>query len=621
MHAPRRHAGPLAGFVLSLLFGTLVVGTVTFDLFTAPHLIDNAPVPYTVRDPSMGVYETTPNAPQATYRLMTIRVVRGQLFKGKDAAMVRAYEDLRRPPSMPLLLGLAAASLLLFFLFATYLRGRGGASSLLRTQIALFSSLAFITILGKALLIFTGWSGLWIPLVGLTLPVTIFLGRRVGSATAMAGAILLSLLVPVDLRLLLVFAAEAFAASLFAKPHGGTRSVLGGTLAATIAGVVTFAATSLLLVQYIPRDAPLTAGRWSLDAILGSDLLATAGGPFIGGLIALSVAPLLRRALGIVSRAELTQLAHFEQPLLRRLATRAPGTWAHSVNMANMAEMAANAIGADGQLVRVGAYYHDLGKSMEPDYFIENQSGQNPHDEMSPTASAEVIISHVDHGVQLARKHKIPEAVTEFIATHHAADRLEYFWHKSLKAENAKSLPEERFRYNGSLPPTRETGILAICDAVEAASRTLTDPDVESIRKLVRQIVFTKLEKGILDESNLSMDDLRKISESMVTSLRGAMHSRVKYPWQEENNASSEPENTDSSKTETSNLAIATPIVQTKKRSPPPTSKRHRPSLRAQSPGAGEEGADPAWVNSPELLGDTRERVHTKPLGSRPNKS
>jgi putative nucleotidyltransferase with HDIG domain len=347
------------------------------------------------------------------------------------------------------------------------------------------------------------------------------------------------------------------------------------------------------------------------------------------------ISPLARRAAGQVSAQELGRLANFEHPLLRRLSSRAPGTWAHSLNMANIAEMAANAIGADGQLVRVGAYYHDLGKSAEPNYFIENQTGKNPHDEMRPEASADAIFGHVDSGVQLARKHGVPEAVVEFIYTHHATDRLEYFWHKNVKAGNKAGLGERDFCYRGMPPLSRETGILAICDAVEAASRTLEDPDVDGIRKLVRQIIFTKLEKGILDESGLSIADLRKIADSMVESVRSAMHGRVKYPWQEreEREGRQEREEAASAREEPKERAPVTaprpqakpsegtPVITPIEESPEPRKRRPRPALRAKPTGAHE----PAWVDSPELDLDgeslsadgPRERVATKPLGSR----
>ena len=622
MRSARRQAGWIAGFILATFFGALLVATVTFDLFAVPRVPTDAPLAFTVRIPAMGTYRDTITG-GASYQLLTIREVRGEKLSPKHARMVQAYEDLRRPPSPVLLLGLSAAALLLFLLFAAYLRGQGHIGTLLRTQVALFSALLLTALGGKALLILTGWSGFWIPFVALTMPITLTLGRRVGAATALTGAVMLSLLVPVDLPLLLVLCAEGLAASAFVQPHGGTKALLAGTAAATVAGVVTFAAISLLLVQYIP-PGPLAAGKWTFDAILSSDLIAAAGAPIVGGGLALLISPILARALGQLSSAQLSKLANFEHPLLRKLATQAPGTWAHSLNMANLAEMAANAIGASGQLVRVGAYYHDLGKSIEPRYFIENQTGKNPHDEMPPEASADAIFSHVDGGVQLARSHGIPEAVTEFIYTHHATDRLEYFWHKNLKAGNALGLTEADFSYTGMVPRSRETGILAICDAVEAASRTLQSSDVESIRKLVRQIIFSKLEKGILDESDLSLADLRRVSESLISGVRGAMHGRVKYPWQEKDDAEQAAAASATKAADAASASEAPPETADEAKgsaapAPAESTPKKAPTKAKAVVSPIHDADEPAWVHSAELPSEGRGRIATKPLGSKAN--
>jgi putative nucleotidyltransferase with HDIG domain len=236
--------------------------------------------------------------------------------------------------------------------------------------------------------------------------------------------------------------------------------------------------------------------------------------------------------MGQVSKARLTRLADFEHPLLQQLANEAPGTWAHSTNMANMAEMAAKQIGGDGLLVRVGAYYHDIGKSPYSGYFVENQRGDNPHDKMDPESSAGVIRAHVTDGMELAREHGLPRAIVAFIFTHHGRDRLEYFWHKAQSSENPQTIDAD-FRYTGIPPQTKEQGILALCDAVEAASHTLKSPDTEQIDQLVRQIVFSKLRSGAFDDSGLSVQELRLITCSLIDSLRSSLHSRVKYPWQE----------------------------------------------------------------------------------------
>lgn len=231
-----------------------------------------------------------------------------------------------------------------------------------------------------------------------------------------------------------------------------------------------------------------------------------------------------------------------DSPVLKNLSSRAPGTWAHSLNLANMVEIAENSIGANAQLARVGAYYHDIGKAAEPRYFVENQEGgSNLHDKLDPDVSADAIFAHVLDGHKLARKHRLPEAILESIYTHHGDGVLEYFWHKNQQAGNPKALEEAGFRYPGVKAPSRETGILSICDSIEAASRTLDDGSEQSIRQLVERIVLAKIRQGMLSDCGLTLDELKRVIDSVVETLRSAQHGRVKYPWQGRADATTRP--------------------------------------------------------------------------------
>ena len=601
------------GLLLSLGFGAPLVGIATFDFFSAQAIRSDAPLRYTIRIPALGLYSET-IAGGANYQRVTIREVRGTPLSPERARMVQAHEEQRRPPKPAFLIGIGAAVLLVLLLLAQFLRNQGGLGALLRTQLTILTALLALGLAGKALLVLTGWSGLWIPLIALVLPASIYLGPREGTAIGISGAALLAVLNPVDLQLFLVLVGQVVAASALVQRKRALSSTLIAAAVAGFSGLLAFVSVTMLSAHYLPAGA-LAKGDWQLEAILRSDLLAALFSPLVGALVSLAIAPILERALGLVSAATLTKLAQFEHPLLRRLSTRAPGTWAHSLNMANFAEMAANAIGANGPLVRVGAYYHDLGKSIQPEYFIENQTGENPHDKMDPEVSADAIFAHVAGGVDLARKNGIPEAVVEFIYTHHANDRLEYFWYKNEKAKNPKGLTEDDFRYPGTRPRNRETGILAICDAVEAASRTLSSPGIEDLRKLVRQIIFTKLEKSILDESGLSMADLRSISESLVETLRSSMHGRVKYPWQEEEEAKKKPTPTPASVDDDEDVptiavepaSARRPAAELRNGRPPsvpgPLSAIANSSGRvvervAEHSGGGAARDEPAWVDS-----------------------
>ncbi len=269
--------------------------------------------------------------------------------------------------------------------------------------------------------------------------------------------------------------------------------------------------------------------------------LAAALGPAIATVLAVPLAPLYQRLVGEITHGRLVELEDLSNPLLVQIATRAPGTWQHSLAMANLAEIAANAIGANGRLVRVGAYYHDLGKSLAPKYFIENlEPGEtSPHDQMSPQASCDAIFAHVTEGLAAARRAGLHERIVDFMHMHHGNGVLEYFWARCREQGNPNGLTVEDFRYPGVPPHTRETAILAICDAVEAASRTLKKPDATAIDSLVQRIVYGKLHLGQLDDSGLSMSDLRKLSGALRETIRHANHGRIEYPWQREEAAAS----------------------------------------------------------------------------------
>jgi putative nucleotidyltransferase with HDIG domain len=208
--------------------------------------------------------------------------------------------------------------------------------------------------------------------------------------------------------------------------------------------------------------------------------------------------------------------------------------------MANLAEAAANAIGADALLTRVGAYYHDLGKSCQAKYFVENlQPGEpTPHRHIPPDLSADAIMAHVVEGVNILRRGRIPEPVVEFAYTHHGTSVIEYFWHKTLEEGNPRERDETFFRYPGMRPRTKETAILMLVDSIEAASRTIDPPEREKFEEMVQRIIFVKLRQGQLDESGLTLAELRTISTQIVDSLCSIYHSRIKYPWQEKKDRS-----------------------------------------------------------------------------------
>ncbi|MCB9557678.1 MAG: HDIG domain-containing protein [Deltaproteobacteria bacterium] len=514
---------------LSVLFSSAFALVATADLLFFPESAPGSALPTAIRVPTT-VFD-------GEHAHNGIRIAPGQRIPPQLAAKVAVFYQGRRPPSPVFFAGLIVAFALLLLLYGRYLVMLGGEASLRRAQMALLSALLLTALVGKALLTFSTLSPFWIPACALVVPLTTILDRRAAAATGMTLALIIALLVPIDFLAFFVL----FAQTLAAAAAGGRRSSLIGYFTASLVSGVCFVVAALMLEGPAFIEGLLNAG---LTQLLASDLAAATLSPLASAPIGLLVAPLLRAATGHLSRRRLTRLADFDQPLLRKIASSAPGTWAHSLNMANMGEMAANAIGADGLLVRVGAYYHDLGKALEPEYFVENQRGNNPHDELAPEVSADAIFAHVSEGVKIARRAGLPEQITEFIYTHHGKTTLEYFWHKVQQSGNPAGLSQRDFRYPGVAPQTRETGIMSLCDAAEAASKSLSAADEESIREVVRRIVFTKIEQGMLDNSGLSLHDLRRISESMVETLRASLHTRVKYPWQERQQAQGAPNHT-----------------------------------------------------------------------------
>ncbi|MDX1675485.1 MAG: HDIG domain-containing protein, partial [Longimicrobiales bacterium] len=246
---------------------------------------------------------------------------------------------------------------------------------------------------------------------------------------------------------------------------------------------------------------------------------------------ALGFMPLLEGFTRITTDQTLLELADANRPLLRRLSMEAPGTYAHSINVANLAEAAAGGIGANALLTRVGVYYHDVGKIAKPHYFIENQpSGRNPHDKLKPATSAQVVRNHVLEGLKLADEANLPEIVKDFIAEHHGTQSISFFYDQAKEANPDRELDPNDFAYPGPRPRSKETAIVMLADSVESAARVLPDPTPESIADLVDRIVQVKIDRDQLDEAPLTLQELAVIKAQFVNVLTGMYHQRIDYP-------------------------------------------------------------------------------------------
>lgn len=257
--------------------------------------------------------------------------------------------------------------------------------------------------------------------------------------------------------------------------------------------------------------------------------LWAAGGGAVSAVICIGVQPVLEWLFNLATASKLIELSNPNQPLLRRLLLEASGTYHHSIIVANLAEAACTAIGANGLLARVGAYYHDIGKLKRPMYFKENQMGDNPHDRTDPRVSTAILTAHPRDGAAMAQKARIPEPVIDIIRQHHGDCPVMFFYDKALKLYGDQ-VDISAFRYEGPRPQTREAAVVMMADSIEAATRALPNPDPEKIDALIRKIVRGKLNDGQLDCSNLTFNDLEKICSAFSTVLTGVFHERIEYP-------------------------------------------------------------------------------------------
>jgi hypothetical protein len=293
-----------------------------------------------------------------------------------------------------------------------------------------------------------------------------------------------------------------------------------------------FAALANVVVIVIFR-LPLETQSFETLRILG---LALANG-FLSAGITLAGLYFADAFFGVTTTViRLQDLSRMDHPLLQELLRKAPGTYHHSIMVANLAEQAAEVVRANPSLVRVGAFYHDIGKMNRPPFFTENFEGNNPHETLDPYSSARIIISHVTDGMQMARQYKLPEVIRDFIAQHHGTGRVQAFYAKAVEAAGGdeSEVDEARFRYPGPRPQSREAGIVLLADSIEATSSALRPGSEAAIVKLVNRIVDGYIQEGQLNDSQLTMGDIQAIRGSYIKTLKGRFHVRVRYPGNEE---------------------------------------------------------------------------------------
>ncbi|MCS7173374.1 MAG: HDIG domain-containing protein [Armatimonadetes bacterium] len=362
----------------------------------------------------------------------------------------------------------------------------------------------------------TRLSSFLVPVASVTMLLAILLNPRVASFAGGALALLVGVMSGNDLRTSVVAYVGGLTGVYVIRRVQRRADLAYAGLAVAGANVLAVIAVDLLAATP-PVELLGDVGWGALNGLLS-------------GILAVGALPYLEELFGLVTPIKLLELSDPSHPLLRRLQLEAPGTYHHTVLVANLAEAAAEAVGADALLVRVGTYYHDIGKLRRPAFFAENQLGRtNPHDRLSPSLSALAVAAHVRDGLELARQYRLPKPVVAFIPEHHGTSLIRYFYHRAVE-RGESSVDEQTYRYDGPKPQSRETAIVMLADAVEAAVRTLPNPTPERIGSLVHQLIRERLEDGQLDECDLTLRDLERIAQTFTRLLVGMFHPRIEYP-------------------------------------------------------------------------------------------
>ncbi len=457
---------------------------------------------------------------EAVGRVLPIMVQKGQKIigqgeiAGEREIMLLADLGLLTPGiNWPLAIGTLVYTLVALLPLALYLILYKRKSWENPQQVLLLGIILLLTgVLCKA---FSVISGLLMPVATGTILMAVLVGSRVAIVGSISMALIAGALAGFDVTYMGVGLVGA-AVGAFSVSRMNQRFDL------VRAGALVAAATSLSAIAL----GLLHGVGWT--TLLANAVWAAAGG-VLAAIIGFGIVPFVEKPFGIASTVKMLELSNPNHPLLKRLLVEAPGTYNHSIIVANLAEAAAEAVGADGLLARVGSYFHDVGKLKRPYFFIENQFMMgNPHDKYPPSLSSLVITAHIKDGVELAREYKLPQVVTDIVQQHHGNTLVGYFYHKAKEADDA--VDESDYRYPGPTPRSKEAAIVMLADCVEAAVRSLAQPTPNRIDSMVRKIVKDRLNDGQLDECDITLKELDSVSTAFVHILSGIFHKRIEYP-------------------------------------------------------------------------------------------
>ena len=479
------------------------------------------------------------------FRAAEILIPFGKQLSEQDVLLLNAYQKQqikKIPRNIPWILFTVLFMVIFYNIFLSKVLPAGSHKA--PPQRPLISLLILCIFILKACLLFTPLPIYAIPFAFLPLMViSLNQGKLTATGTTMVGSILVSLFAGPQYAIVLYLFFGGLAAALVSDKIQKRWQIIMPSLIVGLVNSVSVLAFSLDWQAVFPVTSTLPSIRALLPGqSFEPALMQHLGWAFAGGLVAGPLAllclPLLEISWDTASTFKLNRYMDLQRPLLKKLQQQAPGTYQHSMTVAYLSQVVGEATGANSLLLRIGAYYHDIGKMQTPRNFIENQfNSENPHDLLDPWESTELIINHVRNGMKMAMDSGLPRAVVDLIVQHHGTHRLEYFFSLAAKDQPREIIDETDFRYPGPKPQSTEAAILMIVDAAEAASRTMQDPTRLNLEKMVRLIVAKRIEDGQFSECDLTTRDISKIVLTLVNALEVSFHSRIRYPWQEKADA------------------------------------------------------------------------------------
>ncbi|MEW6440247.1 MAG: HDIG domain-containing metalloprotein [bacterium] len=457
------------------------------------------------------------------YRRGDLLVPRGHKVDRLDVYRVQACLSKERPDLLLVGMGSFIPFFVLTFLFVLSLqRVQGMDPGSSRPYLLVFFVLLAVLLISKAIYLFTNLTGFAMPIATAGLLLVLLLELPTALLATILTALYTTFLTSLDMGLFVYYLIGGVLMVVFSR-RGARRfrlfstSLLVGLINAFIVGCILLlrdeAPTRAMLEELVPQAFLSAPAAW---------------------LIAMLFIPMTERIFRLASSDRLRELADLNQPLLKKLMDKAPGTYYHSLSVANLACAAASAVKADVLLTRVGAYYHDIGKLLQPEYFIENQDGKNPHDTLDPMASYAIVKAHTRDGAGIASEHRFPQAVIDFVAEHHGTTVMEAFFSKAQQASPDVPCNRDFFRYDGPKPSRIESAILMIADIVEAMARVTKSRQPAKVREMVHKVVVSKFDDGQFDRCGLDTHTLPQIESAITQTILGFLHKRIEYPEQEQ---------------------------------------------------------------------------------------